>query len=335
MKELSIEEKAKRYDELLTSAKNTIEVNQTIPDIVDCVKSLFPELQESEDEKIRKELLAVINDLVLPDEQKSRFIAWLEKQGKSALEAAKEEKVDNQNCVKPTDKVEPQFKTGDWVIYNNDICQIVKRDEGCNKLITVFGIEKELVNERNLSTARLWTIQDAKDGDVLMSRAPFIYGRTIPYGGLDWYNGKFIKASNYVFKDSPVHPATKEQRGTLMKAMHEAGYVFDFDKKELKKIEHSLAWNEEDEKMFSNIVDCIKNLPIFYESININGEDKTTERFICNAINWFKSLKERYIWEPSDEQMEVLTWCLPLFVEPRSKAVLQSLINDLKKLMEE
>lgn len=44
------------------------------------IKVLVPELKESEDERIRKELLAVINDLVLPDEQKARFNAWLEKQ---------------------------------------------------------------------------------------------------------------------------------------------------------------------------------------------------------------------------------------------------------------
>ena len=31
-------------------------------------------------------------------------------------------------------------------------------------------------------------------------------------------------------------PATKEQRDTLMKAMTNAEYTFDFEKKELKKI---------------------------------------------------------------------------------------------------
>ena len=35
---------------------------------------------DSEDERIRKELLAVIDDLVLPNEQKARFNAYLEKQ---------------------------------------------------------------------------------------------------------------------------------------------------------------------------------------------------------------------------------------------------------------
>ena len=34
-----------------------------------------------------------------------------------------------------------------------------------------------------------------------------------------------------------LKPATKEQRDTLEKAMTDAGYTFDFEKKELKKIE--------------------------------------------------------------------------------------------------
>ena len=51
--------------------------------------------------------------------------------------------------------------------------------------------------------------------------------------------------------------------------------------------------------------------------------------------NDYELVEQKAAWKPSDEQMEVLMWCLPLFVEPRSKAVLQSLINDLKKLREE
>lgn len=40
-------------------------------------------------------------------------------QGKSALEAINEEKVDNQNCVKSTDKVEPKFNVGDKIQHKN------------------------------------------------------------------------------------------------------------------------------------------------------------------------------------------------------------------------
>ena len=90
MKELSIEEKAKRYDEALASAKNTIEVNQAIPDIVDCVESLFPELAD-EDERIRKALINQFSDYKRRGENhgfgysNDKILAWLEKQGELKL----------------------------------------------------------------------------------------------------------------------------------------------------------------------------------------------------------------------------------------------------------
>ena len=37
-------------------------------------------------------------------------------QCKTVLETTKEENVDNQNCVKTTNKVEPKFNVGDWVV---------------------------------------------------------------------------------------------------------------------------------------------------------------------------------------------------------------------------
>ena len=42
-----------------------------------------------------------------------------------------------------------------------------------------------------------------------------------------------------------AHPATKEQRDTLIKAMADAGYAFDFEKKELKKIEQKPVWSQD------------------------------------------------------------------------------------------
>lgn len=52
-------------------------------------------------------------------------------QGKSALEAAKEEKVDNQNCVKPANKIEPKFKVGDKIQYKNYTYTIKDVQEDC------------------------------------------------------------------------------------------------------------------------------------------------------------------------------------------------------------
>lgn len=80
----------------------------------EAIKALIPELKESEDERIRKELLAVINDLVLPDEQKARFNAWLEKQ--------KEQKLNPSNSVgleqKPVEwSEEDEHRYGDAIYF--------------------------------------------------------------------------------------------------------------------------------------------------------------------------------------------------------------------------
>lgn len=91
MKELSIEEKAKRYDEILARAKGA-NIPYYKEDIMSKVKEfvdyLLPELIESEDEKISKEILAFINlkkslgSMNQEQLEKSNsWIAWLEKLG--------------------------------------------------------------------------------------------------------------------------------------------------------------------------------------------------------------------------------------------------------------
>lgn len=52
-------------------------------------------------------------------------------------------------------------------------------------------------------------------------------------------------------------------------------------------------------------------------------------------IEWLKSLKQRYTWKPSDEQMKFLQKCIEAYNEvtfPTEVRVLSSLYNDLKKL---
>ena len=167
------------------------------------------------------------------------------------------------------DKNEPKFHEGDWVIYNNDICQIVKREEGCNILVTQFGVEKEPVNERNLSTAKLWDISDARDGDVLFhsdsaSNGIFIFKEIIDKG----FAKEVICYCDYDSEDhfclgehhtccwtdaKILYPATKEQRDLLFQKMKEAGYIFDFEKKELKKLSQSEVTKTSDQEEIAEI----------------------------------------------------------------------------------
>lgn len=91
MKELSIEEKAKRYDKAIERARKWY--NKTEPDSYTCiVKSIFPELKESEDETIRGELINFFTNTenggwCLPSfETRKSWIAWLEKQGEMNIQ---------------------------------------------------------------------------------------------------------------------------------------------------------------------------------------------------------------------------------------------------------
>lgn len=87
MKELSTEEKAKRYDEALKRARK-IENGEPInvPDGTSIPVVIFPELKESEDDRIRGKLIELFHDTVSNDEifsdyglDKTEVIAWLEK----------------------------------------------------------------------------------------------------------------------------------------------------------------------------------------------------------------------------------------------------------------
>lgn len=83
MKELSIEEKAKRYDEALEKSKILYEQGT----ITESLCYVFPELKESEDEKIRKDLINFFEQaeergvVRMSIHKVEGYLHWLEKQG--------------------------------------------------------------------------------------------------------------------------------------------------------------------------------------------------------------------------------------------------------------
>jgi len=81
----TIEEKAQAYDEALARAKKLCEYPTTQP-FVSTLEEIFPELAESNDEKIRKALIGELNtyfdkDTKIDGFSIERIIAWLEDQG--------------------------------------------------------------------------------------------------------------------------------------------------------------------------------------------------------------------------------------------------------------
>lgn len=120
------------------------------------------------------------------------------------------------------DKIETKFKPGDWVAcYGLNTALIVNINDDKYEVKFVDGT-KGFPNIDYIDRLfHRYTIQDAKDGDVLVASDGLI----------------FLFKSDYTYKHykktfTEVHPATKEQRDILMKAMADIGYTFD--KLELK-----------------------------------------------------------------------------------------------------
>ena len=90
MKELSIEQKAKRYDEAIERAKSKIKNNKDHVLYEDDVIDIFPELYEPDDDRTRKELIKLLRNLFnnysyfIKDPFYTECINWLEKQGEQS-----------------------------------------------------------------------------------------------------------------------------------------------------------------------------------------------------------------------------------------------------------
>ena len=348
------EQKAKAHDESLERAKEYLNSPRTCFDI-EQLYNIFPELKESEDERIRGAIMHFISHTPTVPKgiiNKEQMLAWLEKQGKrdaryenleELLEAdtiyqmamndamvneAKEkavkalselgigkllgfEKKGEQNHSEQDLEmvVEPKFKVGDWVILTagelSDTIQIADFDTNRKQYWFNDGSYLGIVDEECLHH---WTIQDAKDGDVLVSQynQPFIYNgnyndyKVGAYCGIEYTGEQFIDTyAEICWADNKfIKPATKEQRELLFQKMKESGYEWDAEKKELKLLitnggdfesetcKQNPAWGEEDELQMQGIIDLLPGLTIRH--------------------NWLKSLKDRVQpkqeWDEDDER---------------------------------
>lgn len=258
---------------------------------------MIPELKESEDERIRKWLIRDIkrslDDDVYNDESidnAKKALAWLEKQGKQ----------------KSVDKVESKFKAGDWVVYCNEDVDLITGVEETGYIINKGSGYIPFVCEGEM---RLWTIEDAKDGDVLADGdLPFIFKKIDAYNYTYAYCGISLSGNFRIESDGElgewtwmldIKPATKEQRELLFQKIKEAGYEWDAEKKELKEIEKKFAWSEEDETCLEDVLWAIEQARPIAKKENVLDN-------LRHAEKWLKSLILRPYWKPTKEQMKIL-----------------------------
>ena len=277
-------EKAKAYDEALKKASDAHKDDDR--HLKATLERIFPELKESEDEKIKKAIIEFFesedDNATYSSIRKKDIIAWLEKQGKEeyALKSFKDEDVRKfmqyiekqakayefnlpnrsydiyafakdllvwleKQDKNSTNKIEPKFKVGDWVVNKfGDLWHIDSLDKKNYQVsngkgnYNYFPILKH--NEMHI-----WTIQDAKDGDVIqLGKVTAIFKKYIGREKCICYCS-FCKNAGFeipiengednVYGCHNAVPVTREQYNILMNAMNNAGYEWDMEKKELKK----------------------------------------------------------------------------------------------------
>lgn len=201
---------------------------------------IFPELKESEEERIRKKVIEVLKLNIKGAESQmqasrgvdrcfeiyacNKVIAWLEKQGEQ--------------------KTEPKFHPGDWITNGQLTCKVLGvvgksyelhlyNDDYCHFETDVQSVDEDY---------HLWTIRDAKDGDLIYVSteekgiqaifheykndtiffhcylcADFVQGGYMPIGSVEL-----------------TYPLQKTHYSRFFEKMHKAGYEWDTVKKKLR-----------------------------------------------------------------------------------------------------
>lgn len=148
-----------------------------------------------------------------------------------------------------TDNPKPRFKPGEWIAHNeaNFVFQVISVGSNSYEVVNPDGYTKS-IPFRNEGDYHRWTAYEAKEGDVVVEEkipdhpSPFIAIFKEMGPKLDTFSSLCFIDFNGNFNEgaighdpSNLHPATKEQRELILKAMIDAGYTIDYDKKKLKK----------------------------------------------------------------------------------------------------
>lgn len=237
MEELTIEQKAKAYDEAIEVARKYWNSPRTCIDI-DVLPELFPEIKEIDDEEIRKGLIAIITDfdsLYLQENyslSREEAIAWLEEQGEHA---------NFRNKIQIGDKV---TRNEDGVLVNlSQLKRVAKKDEKQGEQKPAEWSEDD-ENLLKLSLENLTELKDrfgeeyGKVGDCIVFLES-IKDRVQPLSKQEW--GEEDKAMmNLIIARLHSHPNVD---------LEEYSKEYDWLKNKLKSLRPQSTWKPSDEQM--------------------------------------------------------------------------------------
>lgn len=252
-----------KYKEALERSKKMLASKRSVIVEKQALETIFPELAESEDEKIREWCISHFkaafrvskNNVEYQEYLNNKVIPWLEKQGEKANPysgisfeynghtwgmCARDNGIDilldkqlfthleKLSEQKLTDKVKPKFKVGDWLQYRSAEPFLVEEitEQGYINGNSCLPFEWE-------NKIHLWTVKDAKEEDVLVDiygNIGIYYLRHIGFGWRSYCSfGRHVGFQPFIVNHEieGTHPATPTQRDLLFQKMEEDGYMWD------------------------------------------------------------------------------------------------------------
>ena len=309
---MTIEEKAKAYDEALEKAKAHIN-SKGIGDTVDLCRHLFPELRESEDEKVRKFLVRLAercseNSIdFIGDIKKADVLAWLEKQKSKDNE---EEYLDG---IKK-----------DWF------------ERGKKEVLTIpelYGLEKQKEQPKEELVYRLNGlmqdyIKEGKDDEEKEHRFKCYQLFWDALEDTSYFEQKEQKPAEWSANDKAF---IKDCANILVANDYATSAERLLSMFPVKPAE----WSKEDEDMLNSCISSIEEAKENRYAYKETDGDTSYD----HEIAWLKSLRSRPKssdnWKPSEDQMNVLLnteGMIRASGYPENAKVLASLYEQLKKL---
>lgn len=251
----------KKYEEALERAKKLIVTSAAYDKFT--IEKIFPELKESDDEKIRKDVLAFIRrEGQHIDKYKwHKWTAWLEKQGNPT-------KINPSEFDLRLNKLLQQFETLPKkelanslsfylnVVQNNGTYKPEK--QGQNEQILDNSAKTCNANKKELGQSQVTKTSDQDEMAIDIATKAFNHNIA---------NDSYCKEN--------------------CKGYQETGKCYaDWDCKAKRKAEQNLAWSEEDEELLNGF---IKEVESELKRPYLKGDDLILNK----KISWLKALKQR------------------------------------------
>ena len=270
-------------------------------------EKIFPELCESEDERIRKALIKLVKkagegyENVIDGVSIENAIAWLEKQGTSYTKRDVDDAfVEGMACAK--NELEKQGE-------KKPIEEINGEDYGIDGLW-----HAQRILEKTLGEVEGYQSDDGiLDHKAAITAVKKLYKQKLAWSVEDM--SKVQRICKYLDEAKKYYADITEVRDCMIWLKSIIDRVIPQPKQE---------WNKGDMEMLNAAISFVK-----HSSFTTIGKGKN------NTVAWLKSLKDRYTWKPSKGQLECLDYAIDKAEKDYSPLANNRIYLTLKALKEE